>query len=112
MNQKQFRILHSRLSINVPKTLEVNSLPSDTDPTQDIPVKMIEVTASGIPINVRETKGVFSNLHAEQFTAIERRNNDKFDVLGDLQESISRVHGTDVSTNFIKNVKPKKIKQK
>lgn len=108
MNQKQFRYLHSNLVINVPKTLEVNSLPSATDPTQDIPVKMIEVTAAGIPINVRETKGVFSNLHAEQFTAIERRHNDKFDVLGELQESVKKVEGKNVTTNF---VKPKKQKQ-
>lgn len=95
--------------LQFPKTMEYNPVESATDPTQDIPVKMIEVTAAGIPINVKETRGVFSNLKAENLTSIERRNNDKFDVMNELQTSIGAVARDGVTTNF---VPPKKTQLK
>ena len=108
MTRKQFIELHSQLSISIEKTIENNPIESATDPTQDIPVRNIECTAQGIPTNVKELRRAFSNIKVENFTTIEKRHNDQFDQLGELQESVSQFKGKDVTTNF---VKPKKQKQ-
>ena len=54
MKKSDFIRLHMDLKINLPKTIESNPLKSCTDPTQDIPISMIEVTAMGIPTNVKQ----------------------------------------------------------
>lgn len=104
MTKDEFRTLHKDLRISVPKTPEMNHLPSATDPTQDIPVRMIQVNSLGEPMNVRQTKGVYSNLKPESFTSIEKRNNDKFDVLNELQNTVR-----DMSKKV--TINPKKQKQ-
>lgn len=103
-----FKELHLNLKIVQQKQREFNPLPSDTDPTQDIPVRKIELAANGAPINVKQLQGVYSNLKPENFTALEKRHQDKFDVLGDYQKEVSKVAQKGVTTNF-KN--PKKQKQ-
>lgn len=109
MTLENYKKMRKLLSISLPKTIEFNPLPSDTDPTQDIPVKMIEVTAAGIPVNVKTTHGVFSNVKCENLTSIERRNNDKFDNVIELQRSIERVSRDGISTDYVQPTKtPKK----
>lgn len=111
MTIAMFNKLHLHLQVHIPNEPEKNSLPSATDPTQDIPVKIIQFAANGQPLNVKEHTGVYSNLQVfvdgeENLTAIERQYTDKFDVLGEYQKEISKVR------SFIKdnkqNVQPKK----
>lgn len=109
MRKSEFIQLHKELRISIKRTFEYNPIPSDTDPTQDIPVKMIEVSAMGVPLNVKERKAVFSNLLADNLTSIEKRNNDKFDVLSELQNTAGKVSQTKIETNFIKQT-PKQRK--
>ena len=105
MTKKQFIELHFNLKINVPKTLEINPFPSETDPTQDIPIKAIQITASGIPINVKQYQSVMSGVKVENFTSLEKRNNDVFDNVGELQEISKKMNKSGVSTDFIQNKK-------
>lgn len=100
MKKEDFIKLHLNLKVCIDKSIIVNPLPSATDPTQDIPVRNIEVSALGVPLNVKEVKGVFSNLKIEQFTTIEKRNNDKFDVVAELQSSATSLQGKGVTTNY------------
>lgn len=109
MNKQQFLKLHFNLTLQIEKSREINREPSATDPTQDIPIKMIEVTTMGVPINVKQYSQVYNNLKAENFTTIELRHNDQFDQLGELQESISSLQNKDITTTF---VKPKKQQKK
>lgn len=109
MTKKQFIELHSTLKVEIKKTIETNTIASATDPTQDVPVRNIECTALGIPTNVKELKKVYSNIKVENLTTIEKRNNDQFDQLGELQDSVKRVSQKGVTTNF---VKPKKTPKK
>ena len=109
MNIAQFKQLHKNLRVFVPKTTEINPLPSATDPTQDIPIRMIEVNAMGVPLNVKERKTVMNGLKVEDMTTIEKRNNDKFDNLGELQELSSKVARKGVTTNFLNTKKQKKL---
>lgn len=108
MKKSDFIRLHMDLKINLPKTIESNPLKSCTDPTQDIPISMIEVTAMGIPTNVKQLKGVFSNLKVENLSTIEQRNNDKFDMLGELQQTAAQVSKKGVKTNYQRVINQKK----
>ena len=53
MNVQQFRALHKDLRINIPRSYFKNGLPSATDPTQDVPLKMVQIIGDGIPLNVK-----------------------------------------------------------
>jgi len=110
MTIEQFKTLHRNIRHCFPRTDEVNNLPSETDPTQDIPIRNIELTAAGIPINVKDLKGKMpmSGVPIEQLTSIEKRNNDKFDVLGELQESAKTISRSGATTNFKPILKQKK----
>lgn len=108
MNKAQFLKLHMDLSIRIEKSREINSEPSATDPTQDIPIRMIEVTSMGVPINVKQYQAVYSNIKAENLSTIERRNCDKFDQLGELQDSVRKLQKKDITTNFVKPEKKQK----
>lgn len=108
MKKSDFIKLHLDLRIQIKKTAESNPLDSDTDPTQDIPIKMIEVTSMGVPINVKESQAVFSNIKAENFTTIEKRFNDQFDQLGELQLSVSQLQNKNIQTNYVKPSKKQK----
>ena len=110
MTIEQFKILHRNIRHCFPRTDEINNLPSVTDPTQDIPIRNIELTAAGIPINVKDLKGKMpmSGVPVESFTTIEKRNNDKFDVLGELQESAKLISRSGVQTNYKPIKKQKK----
>lgn len=105
MTKKQFIELHLNLKVNVPKTLEKNPFPSETDPTQDIPIKAIQITASGIPINVKQYDSVMSGVKVEQFTTLEKRNYDIFDNVGELQSISKNMNKSGVSTDFKQNKK-------
>ena len=109
MKKNDFIKLHMELKIHIDKTREFNNEPSATDPTQDVPVRMIEITAMGVPTNVKEHKAVFSNIKAENFTSIEKRHMDVFDQFGELQNSIGELKQKNVTTNY---VKPKKQQKK
>lgn len=109
MKKSDFIKLHLNLRIQIKKTVEFNPLDSDTDPTQDIPIKMIEVTSMGVPINVKERQAVFSNIKAENFTSIEKRFNDQFDQLGELQSTVAQLQNKNIKTNYV--IPSKKQKQ-
>lgn len=108
MKKSDFIALHLNLRVQIEKSKEFNPLPSDTDPTQDIPIKMIEVTALGVPVNVKQYKEVYSNIKAENFTSIEKRNCDVFDQLGELQNSVSKLQRKDIKTNYVQPTKKQK----
>lgn len=108
MKKSDFIKLHFNLRIQIKKTVEFNPLDSDTDPTQDIPIKMIEVTSMGVPVNVKERQAVFSNIKAENFTTIEKRFNDQFDQLGELQSSVAQLQNKNIKTNYVKPSKKQK----
>lgn len=56
-------------------------VPSSTDPTQDVPVSAIyKGLLNGRPINVCEHPSVYNNLHADELSSLEKRNNDMFDI--------------------------------
>lgn len=76
--------------------IERNDLPSCTDPTQDIPVKRLQLAANGVPVNVRDLHLPFTCLPASALTAADRRNFDKFDALGELQ-SLERGAATKIN---------------
>lgn len=108
MTISQYKQLHRDLRIYIPRKPDYNPLPSETDPTQDIPIRMIEVNSLGEPINVKQRKPVYSGVSADNLTTIEKRNCDQFDNVGELQESIKKVSTRGITTDF---VKPKKVKQ-
>lgn len=109
MNKEQFKLLHKNINMQFSRTREYNPLPSATDPTQDVPIRMIEVNSLGEPMNVKQTKGIFSNLKPENFTAIERRNTDKFDALNELQQSAHEISSVkDIKSNYKPIKKQKK----
>lgn len=108
MNIEEFKTLHKNLCVRIPKTPESNSMPSDTDPTQDIPLRMVEVNALGAPVNVKERKVSYNNLKAENLSTIEKRNNDAFDQLGELQDLTKTAVGSGVSTDYKPIKKQKK----
>lgn len=92
MNREQFRTLNKRGNLSIPRTKENNSLPSDTDPTQNCPIaKVYNAMVTGKPIDIKEHKVAFNNLHADQFTSIERRNNDAFDVYAEMRRTKGNV---------------------
>lgn len=92
MNLSDFRKLHFDGKIILPRGYENNPLPSNTDPTQDVPIENVQLAANGIPINVSLRKDlVMTNSPIEKMTAIDRRYMDKFDVVGELQAAERRV---------------------
>lgn len=108
MNIIKFKELHLNLHVNCPRTIEQNFLPSATDPTQDIPVKAIELAANGAPLNVSTLSQIMSNVKIENMTSIERRHVDDFDRVAELQNEISKVAQKGVTTNFTKPTKKQK----
>lgn len=108
MNIIKFKELHLNLHVDAPRTVEQNFLPSATDPTQDIPVKAIQLAANGSPLNVKELALVMSNVKIENMTSIERRHTDVFDKVAELQNEISKVAQKGVTTNFTKPTKKQK----
>lgn len=84
MTYKQQRVLHSDGRISIPRTCYANPIPSDTDPTQDVPIKNIQLGLNGEPLNVRKLS-MSNGVPIDALSAIDRRNMDKFDVLGELQ---------------------------
>lgn len=85
MNINTFRKLHLTHFFDNKHYYESNPLPSATDPTQDIPVKNIQLLASGEPLNVRKLPLAYTCAPVEKLTAADRRNNDVFDAVGELQ---------------------------
>lgn len=97
MRLSEYRSLHKNLNVVICKHFETNNVPSATDPTQDIPVRMIQMTASGVPLNVKQRDLKFNNLKIENLTTIEKRNNDVFDCVGELQENASKFNRKGIS---------------
>lgn len=108
MNRAQFDELHSRGKVFVKKTIEYNPLPSATDPTQDVPLRMVEVNSLGQTVNVKTHNAVFSNVPADQLSSIERRHTDRFDALGELQSISSDVSSRGIVKTDYKPIKNKK----
>lgn len=92
MNRLQALEFHKQGMLCIPKFHPVNSVPSFTDPTQDIPIKRLQMAANGLPINVRQLNAVYSNSGVEKLTSIDRRNHDAFDALGELQSIEKKVN--------------------
>lgn len=105
MKKSDFIKLHMSLSINLPKSIENNPIPSATDPTQDIPIRMIEVSAAGVPLNVREVKCSYNGITADKLSSIDSRNCDVFDQLREYQNLTKRVARPGVSITNPKNPK-------
>lgn len=91
MNRLQTLEFHKNGKMCIPKFHPKNSVPSSTDPTQDIPIKRLQMAANGLPINVRQFNTVYSNTGVEKLTSIDRRNHDVFDALGELQSLDKKV---------------------
>lgn len=86
MKRNDFRALNALGKINRPKQVEINLIMSDTDPTLDCPLsKVYESALTGKPINIVENKVTFNNLHGDQLTSIDKRNNDAFDAFRELR---------------------------
>lgn len=94
MNRQQFHAAHNCSIFPMGKFFENNPLPSCTDPTQDCPVSQIHLSASGEPLNVRKNGMQYANLPIDQMTALDRRNNDKFDILGEQMSLQEKVRNT------------------
>lgn len=86
MTYAQQRELHSCGVIKIPRSHFPNPIPSDTDPTQDVPIKNIQFGINGEPLNVRK-QNMANGVSIDEMSSIDRRNTDKFDVLGELQAS-------------------------
>lgn len=86
MTYSQFSALHSNRGPVIPRSKEKNSLPSQTDPTQDVPLSKLEFALNGMPINVKENNLPYNNLKLEDMTMIDRRHRDNFDVVGEMQQ--------------------------
>lgn len=85
MTRNQFHQMHIVSAFPLGKFFEKNDLPSFTDPTQDIPVSQIQLLPNGEPLNVKKKGLQYSNIPIDKMTALDKRLNDKFDILGDLQ---------------------------
>lgn len=86
MTREQFRQLNKNGQMFLPRSVFPNELPSDTDPTLNVPVaKVYNAMVNGLPLDVRPNKMAFNNLHADEMTTIERRNTDKFDVVSEAR---------------------------
>lgn len=86
MKRNDFRVLNALGKINRPKQVESNPIMSDTDPTLDCPLsKVYESAMTGKPINIVERKVTFNNLHGDQLSSIDKRNNDAFDAFRELR---------------------------
>lgn len=85
MNYVEYRALRRAQRRANLHYFESNPLPSATDPTQDIPVKNIQLLANGEPLNVKRLPLQYTNFPSEKLTAADRRNNDHFDAVGELQ---------------------------
>lgn len=85
MTQKEFREEHRSLQFKRRENYFSNPLPSATDPTQDVPVCKIDLSPMGVPLNVRPRNFPYSNQGVESLQTIDRRNNDAFDAVGELQ---------------------------
>lgn len=110
MTSEMFRALHKKnLPFFVGRNLDKNPLDSSTDPTQDVPVKRIMFNALGVPMNCTENKRlVHSNIPLDKMTTLDKRNFDKFDALGELQDagnSVHRVAKREILKNTIENEK-------
>lgn len=96
MTQEQFRALRAHGKINVVIPQFENNLKSDTDPTQDVPVRAIQFLSDGVPLNVKKMNYPFNGFKTiDNLSAIEKRNMDKFDALGELQATERKV-ATDI----------------
>lgn len=86
MNVCEYRLRQKTLKDPVIYNIDYNPIPSDTDPTQDMPVKNIEFGINGVPVNVKVNRNLsYNNLPIEKMTSIDRRNNDAFDSVGELR---------------------------
>lgn len=95
MDYKTFMSLHRKGKLFLPREQFKNPLPSSTDPTQDIPIKKLQMAANGIPVNVSMRKDLYyTNRGTETLCTIDSRNNDKFDVAGELQAREQNVNKT------------------
>ena len=90
MTIDEFRIAHKVQKFIGKRFFEFNGAPSQTDPTQDIPVKRLQLAANGVPINVRQhnmsfTEPIFNNGKKIDIPSYRQKNRDNFDVVSDLQ---------------------------
>lgn len=91
MTIEQYRNMQKTLCVPFMKHAECNPLSSATDPTQDVPVSKIMFGLNGEPLNVSKRSLTFNNLPIEKMTAIDRRNNDVFDAVGEMRQLESKV---------------------
>lgn len=91
MTRSQFRLLNAVGML--PSTLKPecnNTIASSTDPTLDVPVSSIyNCMISGGTLDIKPQNMSFNNLHADQMTSIEKRNNDFGDIFAE-QRSVQK----------------------
>lgn len=93
MTRNEFRQLNKNGKVHVKSHFMGNSLPSSTDPTQDIPVvSMVNSILTGKPIHVRENPMAFGAIPTTaDMTAIDKRNNDTFDVYAEMKRTGKKI---------------------
>lgn len=93
MTRNEFRQLNAHGKVHVKSHFMENSLPSSTDPTQDIPVvSMVNSILTGKPIHVRENPMTFGAIPTTaDMTAIDKRNNDTFDVYAEMKRTGKKI---------------------
>lgn len=94
MNRLQFLDLNRKGKIIIPRSCACpNTIPSDTDPTQNVRVQQVyDAMVEGCPLDLRQYKQVFSRVPAEQMCSIDRRNNDSFDAFREMRNSQNSLH--------------------
>lgn len=86
MTIQEYHKLRAHGRMRMHRSREFNPLPSGTDPTQDCPVSAFQFGPDGSVINCRKNNLPYNQVPIEQMTAIESRQRDKFDVLGQQQQ--------------------------
>lgn len=87
MTRTQFRELSRQGRSFLPRSIFHSSVPSATDPTQDVPVsKVYNAMTTGIPLDIGQNPMSFNALHAEDLSSLEKKNNDSFDVFAESRK--------------------------
>lgn len=84
MTRTQFRELSRQGRSFIPRSVFSVSVPSATDPTQDVPVsRVFSAMTTGVPLDIHQNPMSFNALHAEDLSSLEKKNNDSFDVFAE-----------------------------
>lgn len=93
MTRDEFRTLNKHGKVIVKPHFMRNSIPSSTDPTQDMPVANIVTSiVTGTPIKVKQNPMTFGAVPTTaHLSSIDKRNTDAFDAFAELHTSGKRI---------------------